>query len=308
MKVRNTLCILLVVLMLLSLTACGGAAESMDKAYNGDVLYDSDMPAEAPEAGFSKAESESTTTALPADRKLIRTISIDAETEDLTALLDAVNSRITQLGGYVEAKNLRNGSNYSSYRTRNLEMTVRIPADKADSFVEQISEKSNIVSSSESVDDVTLQYVDTESQVKALEIEQERLLSLLEKAETLKDILTLEERLTDVRYELERYASRLRSLDNQITYATIHLSVTEVKEYTPVVEEEPTVWERIAGGFGRSLKDIGEDLTEFFIWVVVNSPYLLIWGVIGTTAFLVIRKKRGKGFRRRKAAPPENQE
>lgn len=315
MKVRKCLSALLVLMLLLSLTACGSNAAPMEKnealyapgAAADDYYAEMESPAETMSAGLNKSESGSTTQ-LPANRKLIRTIYIDAETEDLTALTDDLSQRINQLGGYVEARELYNGSNYAGYIRRNLSMTVRVPAEKADEFVANVSEKSNIVSSNESMDDVTLQYVDTESHVKALETEQERLLALLEQAETLEDILRIEDRLTQVRYELERYASQLRTLDNQVTYATIHLSVTEVKEYTPVVKEEPTAWQRISQGFVRTLRDIGDGATEFFIWLVVNSPYILIWGVVITLVILVIRKRRGWRFRRRKAAPPENKE
>ena len=55
-----------------------------------------------------------------------------------------------------------------------------------------------------------------------------------------------------MRYELENRASQLRLYDNQVDYATIYLSIDEVQEYTPV--EEPTVWERISGGFVSSIK------------------------------------------------------
>lgn len=307
MKVRNILSVLLVLLLMLGLTACGGSSEAKDS--NG-MYYDAEMemPAEAPEAGLSKTEN-STTAALPTDRKLIRTISMEAETEDMTTLTDALVQRISALGGYVEAKEQYNGSRYGGYIRRNLMMTVRIPASQADVFVEQVSQQANIVSSSENVDDVTLQYVDTESKVKALETEQERLLELLEQAETLEDILKIEDRLTQVRYELERYASQLRTLDNQVTYATIRLSITEVKEYTPVVEEEPTAWQRITKGFRRSLKNIGEDVTEFFIWLAVNSPYLLIWGILGTVALVLLRRRGWKRVRRnKKETPPEQNE
>lgn len=317
MKVRKFGSLLLVLLMLLSLTACGGSAPA-EKAENGmmapgaaaDSYYGNmESPAETMASGTLNSSESSSATQLPANRKLIRTIYISAETEDLSALTEALSQRINQLGGYVEGRELYNGSNYAGYVRRNLTMTVRIPAEKADEFVTNVSETSNIISSNESMDDVTLQYVDTESHVKALETEQERLLALLEKADNLKDILTLEERLTSVRYQLEKYASQLRTLDNQVTYATIHLSVTEVKEYTPVIEEEPTAWQRISQGFGGSLKDIGEGATEFFIWVVVNSPYLLIWGILITVVVLIIRKKRGYGFRsRKKRTPPEEKE
>ena len=303
MKVRRLSSALLVLILLLSLTACGGAAksEAMDNAA-GDMYYDA--PAEeAPE--FGKTESSSTT-ALPADRKLIRTIHIDAETEDLAALQESLIARVAELGGYVEAKNLRNGSNYGGYIRRNLTMVVRIPAEHADAFVEKVSANTNIVSSSENIDDVTLQYVDTESHVKALETEQARLMELLAQAETLEEILKIEDRLTDVRYELERYASYLRTLDNQISYATIHLAITEVKEYTPVIQEEPTMWQRITEGFGRSIKDIGKGAKEFLIWVIVNSPYLVIWGLVLTAAVVILRRRRAKKMK--KVIPPESKE
>ncbi len=307
MKVRNSLCLLLAAALLLCLTACGGSNEAMD---SNDAYYSGEMeaPGAAPETGLSKTE-DTTAAALPTDRKLIRTIRMEAETEDLNALIAALTERIGGLGGYVEAKNLYNGSNYGGYIRRSLDMTVRIPADQADVFVEQVSENANIVSSTETVDDVTLQYVDTESQVKALETEQERLISLLEQAQTLEEILKIEDRLTDVRYELERYASYLRTLENQVSYATIRLSITEVKEYTPVVKEEPTIWERITQGFGRSLEDIGDGLTEFFIWVAVNSPYLLIWSVVAGLAFGLLHHRRRKRFRPAKPeTPPEKTE
>ena len=307
MKVRKFASALLVLLLLLSLTACGSSA----KAEADNMYYDAPMemaPAStiAPGLVTDGSENGSASAAnLPTDRKLIRTISIEAETEDLTALTDALTGRIAALGGYVESKNLRNGSTYSGYYRRTLSMTVRVPAEKADEFVAQVSESSNIVSSTENIDDVTLQYVDTESHVKALETEQDRLLALLEKADNLKDIITLEERLTSVRYELERYASYLRTLDNQVTYATIHLSVTEVKEYTPIVEEEPTVWQRISTGFRRSLKDIGEGFTDFFVWFTVNSPYILIWGTVIVVIILILRKRGRPRIRMGKKKEPK---
>ena len=302
---RRTLCMLLALWMLLALTGCGSAAksEAMDMNAAADVFYEAPMETMA----SAKLEAESGSgSVLPTDRKLIRTIRMEAETEDLTTLLEGLTARIAELGGYVEAKNLHNGSAYSGYRRRSLSMTVRIPADQADSFISQVGEKANVVSSTESVDDVTLQYVDTESQVKALETEQARLIDLLAQAESLEDILKIEDRLTDVRYELERYASYLRTLENQVSYATVYLNITEVKEYTPVIEEEPTMWQRITEGFGRSIRDIVDGVKEFFIWVMVNSPYLLIWGVVIAAALTILRKRRGKN-KRKKQLPPESE-
>lgn len=308
MKVRKVLSILMILAVLLAVTGCGGSAKAENSAPmvpgavfdRADIIYSG---AEVPEEEL-KMESTSAANVLPEGRKLIRTIDIQAETEDLNPLLESVNSSISQLGGYVQSKNQHNGSAYSGYRTRRVSMTIRIPAELADKFVATVSANANVVSSNETLDDVTLQYVDTESQVKALETEQEQLLELLDQAKSLEDILKIQDRLTQVRYELERYASRLRTLDNQIDYATIHLTIDEVKEYTPVVEED-TFWQRITTGFKRSIKNIGRDVTDFAVWVIVNSPYLLLWAVVGVVLIVLLRKRIPK--RKKKSAPNQEQ-
>ena len=291
MKVRKWTSALLTLLLLLSLTACGGTAKSEAAMDNGYA------PQEAPKAemdyeyGIVTDSAQSAATSLPADRKLIRTVRMEAETENLTVLLTALEEKLTALSGYVEAREIYNGSSYASRRYRHAEMTLRIPSDSLNSFVAHVEENANVVTSNETIDDVTTQYVDTESHIKALEIEQERLLELLSKADTMEDILTIEKRLTNVRYALENYVSQLRSLDNKVTYATVHLYVTEVQEYTPIVEKEPTVWERIRDGFGDSIEEITEGAEEAFVWFIVNSPFLVIWALLIAAAVAILRKR-----------------
>ncbi len=283
MKTRNLLALVLALVMAFTLTACGGS--SMDSAAAEDYF-------EAPQEmvnGALKTESGSVAE-LPADRKLIRTYRIDAETEELDTLLTALDQKVTELGGYVENREVYNGSTYSSRRYRSANLTIRIPAENANGFVEHVSGVSNVVSSNESIDDVTLTYVDTEARVAALETEQARLMELMEKAETLSDLLEIESRLTDVRYELESYASQLKTLENQVSYATVHLYISEVQEYTPVAEK--TTWQRIAEGFVDSLEGIWDGAVELFVWVLANSPYLVLFGGIAAVAAVFLRKRK----------------
>ena len=100
-----------------------------------------------------------------------------------------------------------------------------------------------------------------ESHKKTLETEQERLMALLEQAESLEDILTLEKYLSDVRYQLERMESQLRTYDNLVDYTTVHMYITEVKELTPEPpEEEETPGQRLVNGFMESLEDVKDGL------------------------------------------------
>ncbi len=302
MKMQKWLTGLLVLVVLLSLTACG----SNDKAamsYDGaESAYDSNsaMPSDK-----LTTEFDSPAEVLPENRKLIRTLRMEAETEALDTLLEALDAKTTELGGYVEGREVYNGSAYSQHRYRSADITFRIPAENLRSFTEHIASVSNVVSSNETIDDITLQYVDTESRIAALEVERERLMVLMEQAQSLSDLLEIERRLTEVRYELENYESQLRGYDNKVDYATVYVEITEVKEFTPVKEE--TVWERISTGFVRNLKAAGNGIVDFLVWLIVSLPFLVIYAAVGTAAVLVLRRCK---FRRkpRKGAPPEKTE
>ena len=285
----------LAVLMVLSLlSGCGGSSMAKDAAA---PAARQEMAEEAPmmmaSGSMTNDMAGEVGQSVPnTEQKLIKTIRMETETEDLDALLPQINAKISALGGYVENQELYNGSSYSSYRHRSASLTVRIPAEQLDSFTEDVKGVSNVVSYNESTENVTLRYVSTESRMKALEVEQERLLELLAKAENMSDLLEIEARLTDVRYELESVTSQLRVLANQVDYATVHLYISQVKVYTET--EEQTVWQRIGSGFKENLKDMGENLTDFFVWIVTYSPQLILWAVVIAVAVTVLRKRIAK--------------
>lgn len=297
-----TLCMLAALL-----AGCGGASKST-QAFDAAAA----APAEAANGAYYDMESaksedggltgDTDSTVLPEGRKWIITVNMYAETEDLDTLMEALNGKISTLGGYVEDQDSHNGSMYSSRRYRSASLTIRVPAERVDEFTEEMSGIANVVSTSLSREDITLSYVATESRVKALQTEEARLLELMEQAETMADLLEIESRLTDVRYELENRASQLRLYDNQVDYATIYLSIDEVQEYTPV--EEPTVWERISGGFVSSIKGVGNGLLDLLVWVLAKSPYLVILG--GVTAGVVVLIKKRKVRRAAKKAAKQN--
>lgn len=291
MKMKNILSLLLTLTLLCGiLTGCG--AKSSDSVAAEREYAAAEPNAAATGSTFLAENGTASSTALPESRKWIITVDMSAETEDLDALLSALDEKITSLNGYVEDQNIYNGSSYSSRRYRSANLTVRVPAEDVDRFTDEVGGIANVVSNNKNLEDVTLNYVATESRVTALQTEEARLLELMEQAETMADLLEIEARLTDVRYELESVTSQLRLYDNQIDYATIYLNIEEVQEYTPVAE--PTLWERISGGFAHSLKGLGESLLDILVWIVVNSPYLLVYGGIAAVIIIIIVKKRKK--------------
>lgn len=295
---KKLICVILALVVMLGLTACGGSSKAAMGAdgYSQNIAWEDAAAADVPMAMESMAPLASPASpasqALPDNRKWIITVDMDAETEDLDAILAAMDEKITQLGGYVEDQTVNNGSSYSDRRYRNARLTVRIPAQQVEDFTAHMEGISNVVSSNKSLEDITLNYVSTESRLKALQAEEERLLELMKLAEDMSDLLEIEGRLTDVRWELESVTSQLRTFDNQINFATIYLYINEVKEYTPVAEK--TLWQRISGGFVDSLKGIGEGALELLVWLIVSLPYLLILGGVVFVIVLLIRKGKKK--------------
>ena len=293
-------------LLAVLLTGCGSAGKSAASYDSGMVEYAvSDEAAMAPAEGAAMKNSAADTgsTQLPQNRKWIVTVNLTAETDDLDALRSALDEKIAALNGYVEDQSVYNGSIYDSgrrYRSANL--TVRIPADSIDAFLQDVGGLANIVRQNKSIEDVTLSYVATESRLKALETEEARLLELLSQAENMTDLLEIEARLSEVRSELENYASQKRLYDNQIDYATIYIAIEEVQEYTPT--EEPSLWERIRDGFKDNLEGVGEGLLDVLVWFIVSIPTLVVLAVVVLILVLIVRRIR----RHRKAKKAAKQQ
>ena len=297
MKIRHLFAIFLCICLLL--TACG-AETPADKEAAHVVQYDrTESPMEDASTELKTDSAAGLTAPAQSDRKLIRTVSMDAETENYDALITALEEKLTALGGYTES---RQTGTYGSTR-RWSSMTIRIPADNLSAFVTHVSKNANVLSTSEETKDVTLQYVDTESKITALETEQARLLELLAGAQNLSEILEIEARLSDVTYELERYASQKRSYDNQITYATVRLTVEEVEVLTPV--EEPSVFDRIRTGFTSSLHGVSDGLVNLFVLLVAGSPYLLVYGAVIGVILAVSSRIRKRKQKKASPADPE---
>ena len=307
---------ILAILMALSLLAgCSAKAvnDSADSAmmkseysmsYDAEYGYVVESTTAASGIYDTSENLDSSTDVSVTEQKIIKTVDVTAETEDMDTLLASIAEKVAELGGYMERQEVYNGSAYSSRRNRNADMTIRIPVEKLNGFMDQVAGLSNVVNKTESIDDVTLTYVATESRVKALETEEERLLELLAKAESMSDLLEIESRLTEVRYELESYTTQLLVLQNKVSYSTVNLYVSEVVEYTPVAEE--TVWQRISGGFVDSLEGIWNGVVEIFVFLAANLPYLVVIGAVGTVVvFLLLRS--GKK-RKNKVQPPKSEE
>lgn len=301
------------VIFALAFTGCGATELSANS--KADIFYDdgfaevwdqesiADEPGAMPltDSVIDKGTSSSGEEFNPQGRKLIRTFNLDVETLEFDDFVAAVKKEVAALGGYIESSGV-SGNSYNYTANRNADFVCRIPSDKVDSFVNTIGGLGNVTNSYEDAKDITLSYVDTEARIKSLQTEYDQLLELLAEAENIDTIILLQQRLTEVRYQLESYQSQLRTYDNLVDYSTVNLSVYEVKRVTS--PEPESVWQRISNDFGDNVYDIWVGAEDFFVWFVANIPYFIIWAIIIAVILVVLNLifKNNPRIQERKAA------
>ena len=258
--------------------------EFYDESYNGPIEY------ETPGSGGGVNIDPSK------GRLLIRTVSITAETTRYAEVAANLEGQVRAAGGYIEYSSMRGTGNNKDLRTGTY--TVRVPADKLDELIANVGNSCTVTSSNEGTSDVTLEYVDTKARIESLRVEYDQLLQLLSQAQDLDTIIILQNRITDVRYEIESAESRIRVLENQVEYATLTLTLIEVLEEKEVEEAHVVTYgEKVMNQF----KDMWENTVEFFqdllLGIIAIIPGLIFIGIITAVILIIVfsaRKKRRK--------------
>ena len=270
------------------------ASEPLDDSgfsYDGEAdMMDDTATAETAGSSSDSSVSDAATDAAEAThdqstRKLIRTVSMDIATEDLDTLRTKLDNSITSCGGYIESS-----------------VTARIPSDNLDSFLETAGTLGTVTNKNIETEDITLRYVDQKAYLDSLRTEYDRVSELLEQATELDQILALESKLSDLRYQINSYETQLRTYDNLVDYSTVYLNVNEVAYEQPTSN---TIGSRISNGFRNSLYEVRDFFVDLFVAIIANLPVLVVLIAIITAAILLIRKliRRHKAKKGNTATP-----
>lgn len=246
--------------------------------------YDSDFAAK-PEMPESVADG----------RKLIRRASVSVETTEYDTYVNWLDSYVAGIGGYFEERSQRNLSGYYDSDYRVLDATIRVPVSQLDALLNSLAVEGNVTDRSETQEDITQSYTDVDAHLASIRIEQTRLNELLSIAESVEDILAIEDRLSYVRYEIENYERQLRSYDSQIEYSVVRVRLMEVIKYT-----EPTpegFLARCVSTFRGNLEWLGTFTQDAVVFIVGHIPAMLTGAVVIFVAIKVVRvvkSKKGK--------------
>lgn len=214
--------------------------------------------------------------------KIIKSGYLAMETLDFEETTSEIIRKVQQAGGFIASSNIQGWSraDLKNKPMRQAHYKVRIPSQKFEQFITDAGELGNVTRNESWGEDVSSQYFDTEARLKSLTIQEERLLTILSKAEELTDIIELERELSSIRYEIENLTGTLRKYDNLVAYSTLELDVREVEEIKEIEEDPVTLWEKIVSIFQKSIESAGEIAEGMLLFLIGAIPFLLLLGIV----------------------------
>ena len=318
---KKAFSILLSLILLFSLTACGSAAMdsataapmapgSANGAMKEEMGFDyavPDTPAEAPmPAPNVSGGSELVSSTLPENVKMIYRGYLYLESTAFDTATAGLQELVSQMGGYFETSEL---NNYSPYRSAFY--VVRVPSAKYNEFCGKVGTLAQLNSQRHTSENVSEAYYDTESRLVTQRTKLDRLQELLAKADKMEDIITLESAIAETELQIERLTGTLRKYDALVDYATVEISLEEV--YVLTEQEQPVIgfWPKLAEAFKTGTNRFVDDVENFALRFARNwisrLISLCIWVVIILLVVRFLRKKKDITlFRRKKKeqAPP----
>ncbi len=337
MKKRTILALLLAALLVLTVfTGCGAnatkyAASSADSAYNAAApqtpMAAPEAPMEEPAAAeeaemaydtVATASGQTVETPEPDDSvadytaKIIYTASVSIETTEFDDAVAALESQVKAIGGFVESSNVYGDTQYNDDGTTSIVnrwayYTVRIPCEQFEAFLHTADGFGNVTSTSRDAQNVTSAYTDYEARLSSLRTQEERLLNMLEKSEDVDTLIAIEQRLADVRYEIESIERSLRNYDMQIKYSTVNLDLREVEIYTPTVPVTRTFGEKLSDAFADGWTSFTRGVQRFIIDLAAALPTLVLLAVIAVIVVFTVRKVLKNRAARRAKKQPETE-
>ncbi len=287
-----------------------GSYGSADYAANSYADEESKAEVTDPSDEGADEEGESRTDvgadAAKDKQKLVYTCDMVMETLEFEDTLKSVKEAVTKYSGIIERENQTDSDTYwyNNYNrhsaTKNIFLVIRIPTANYQAFLDDLDGNGKVVSRNMQVDNITRKYSEIQTTIKSLQIQEKRLLDMMEKAGSVEDMITVESRLTEVQNDLARYKNTLASLDTDVKYSTINLTINEVVKYE---EKQETFTERLHSTLDRSGELFLSFLEGALFALILFGPILLVLLIL---IFIIIkivrsvrRRKKQKAIRKK---------
>lgn len=248
-------------------------SESNDAAiaYSNDAVTES---AQTPRA-FNQSTGEVTHLTT---KKIIRDGNLVLETKAMQQTLKHLDSLIHYYKGYLAGENFQD-NNHESLTN----YTVRIPAGAFDNFLIDLEKgEAKLTHKQINARDVTTQFIDLETRLSNKEKYIERYRELLKKANSIKEILEIEQQIRNLEEEVESSKGQLKYLSNQVAYSTLRISITQKKDYHYTPEKRDGLWQKLKASVSKG----------WYVFVDFLLLLLTLWpfGLLAIILIITIRK------------------
>ena len=284
MKKIGRISFLIFLILVVAAMVCGCSSAASGGALKNEANYDT-----VAESAKMMAQSAGKSEQVAQSRKIIEYITLTVETKTFDRLIEEIHAAVKQAGGYMENSEI-GGNSYYGDDNRSADLKIRIPKTKQADFSDFIADHGNVVNRSVNTEDVTDQYIDTQSRIKALTLEKETLEKLLAQSSSVADTLTVYEKLTDVIAEIESYQGRLNQMDNLIEYTTFTIHISEVEKETQV--EKQNWFAKTWNGLMDNFANVGNGLLDFLSFSIMALPYWILIVIIVLVILVIIRRRK----------------
>jgi len=288
--------LLVLLLMLLSLCGCGARsasesqlAENTSQADYGSNLagsVDKTLELKVPE-GLEWAATDATTSTPILDRKIIQNADLSLRVKDVSKAVDEIMALNKQSGGYTVSSHI-----YKKNDRISAELSIKIPQAKLNSTIISISALGEIIDKVIATEDVTEEYYDSEARLKVMKAKEIRLLSLMEKAGSIEDIIKIENELSQTRSEIEVLSGRLKYLTNATDYSQVNISLEQAVG-SAVKTPKGTVGKSIQGLI-NSLNHMINFGSSLIVGLFIILPWVLLVGLLFAGARSLYRRRKAK--------------
>jgi hypothetical protein len=233
------------------------------------------------ETGNSLSPSTTATLQIKIPTKIRKTANLNITVDDYKKARTEIEAIIKTSNSYIGNENEQN----STYSINN-DMVIRVVNKDFEGMVNRLlGVATNVNSKNISAEDVTAQFVDIQSRLKSKKEIEKRYLDILNKASKVTDVLEIEQKLGEIREEIEAKEGELKYLGDQVDYSTINLTFHQDFEYTPA--DKPGFFGRIGHAFGNGWNGF----LSFLVGIVYAWP---LWIILGGIAYFLVRFIRRK--------------
>ena len=248
--------------------------------------------------------------AILAERKIIRSANVTVEVENFDEAYGKINNFILGIG-FIQETNINTERTYVDSKLKLIKsgtITIRVNREKFDSVLNSIQGIGDVYNWSINGQDVTDKYIDTESRLRLLKLEESKLEEYLKKVSDLDQIFKIESQLTNIRQQIESLTGNLKKMSDLVDLSTITINMNEKNPGQVVPVKERTYGQRLLSNLSDSLKGVVNFFGELLIVLVAALPVLILLGLfIIVILFIYKRVTRNKKSRHLPEVQKENE-